>query len=170
MTKPMMNKMMNKMINKMINPAQRGTEKKEKGSLFYRYLILLSLFSMGGSSWATPPSAPVNVCMSDSSTNCTLASLYENIGIASYSGIQIIYMVSIIIGIAGTIFGLLKLRQHALDAQGSSGALRQAIYSLVISSLLISVPVIALLIDGSLLGQSDIPMVPQNTIANYGNQ
>jgi hypothetical protein len=38
----------------------------------------------------------------------------------------------------------------------------------VISSLLISVPVIALLVNGTFLGQSNIPMVPENTVANYG--
>jgi hypothetical protein len=162
------------MSKKMINQLKSVRDKSILIIMNMKGGLLLSLpfiFMGAGSSWAaSPPSSPVNVCVSDSSTNCTLASLYENIGIASYSGIQIIYMVSILLGIAGTIFGLLKLRQHALDSQGSSGALRQAIYSLVISSLLISVPVIALLVNGTLLGQSDIPMVPQNTVANYGNQ
>jgi uncharacterized membrane protein HdeD (DUF308 family) len=128
-----------------------------------------ALFIASGSlSFASPSTAPITACANDSSTNCTFGTLYENIGIASYSGIQIIYLVSILIGVAGVIFGLLKLRQHGMDGQGSSGALRQAIYSLVISSLLISVPVIALLVNGTFLGQSNIPMVPENTVANYG--
>jgi hypothetical protein len=119
--------------------------------------------------FAAPGSSqgPAAIC-SDSSTNCSFGVLYRNIGIASYSSIQIIYGVSILMGIAGTIFGLLKLRQHGLDSQGTSGALRQAIYSLVISALLICVPTIALVINGSILGQSNIPMVPQNTVENYG--
>jgi hypothetical protein len=147
--------------------SMRKKVKKKRISLLAKLFIPLVVSS---ASWASPGGTPITACASDSSTNCTFATLYQNIGMASYSGIQIIYLVSILIGIAGTIFGLLKLKQHASDSQGTSGALRQAIYSLVISSLLISVPVIALLVNGSVLGRSDIPMVPENTIANVGQQ
>ena len=125
------------------------------------------LMSFASLSWADPSPSPTVIC-TDSSKTCTVGALYQNIGIASYSGIQIIYMVSILMGIAGTIFGLLKLRQHGSDTQGSSGALRQGIYSLVISALLICVPVIAILTTGTFLGEADIPMVSENTVANYG--
>ncbi len=128
-----------------------------------KILFLSALLSTPLWLWA----APTQIC-ADSSRTCTFGALYQNISSASYSGIQIIYMVSMLLGISGTVFGLLKLRQHGTDSQGSSGALRQAIYSLVISALLVCVPVIALLVTGTFLGETDIPMVPENTIQNYG--
>ncbi len=127
----------------------------------------MSLFS-GLIAWAD---APEKICSGSSGlTDCNTDALYHNVGIAAFSGIQIVYIVCILMGIAGTIFGLLKLKQHAMDAQGSSGSLRQAIYSLIISSLLISVPVILMLTTGSLFGQTSpmIPMSDVNTIQNYG--
>jgi len=114
--------------------------------------------STTSSSSSTTPSGP---------DDCTFASLFQNIGIASSSVIQIAYVVSIVLGVAVVIYGLIKLRSHALDSQGSSGSIRHAVYAFVVGGCFISIPTITLLILGTFYGTS-VPMVDQNNVLDYG--
>ncbi len=109
----------------------------------------LKVASLGASallaSYLSEASSLCNVSGSGAQTGCDINQLQSNLSSQLNSAGEIFYAGAAIIGIALVVIGLLKLKAHAMDTQGTSGHLRSAIWLLIIGGLLIAVPVIMLL-------------------------
>ena len=95
-------------------------------------------------------------------SSCDITSLQGQLSTQMASGAKIFYAGAAIIGIALVIIGLLKLKAHSMDTQGTSGHLRAAIWLLIIGALLIAVPVIMALGSSSILGGSQVALPPES--------
>jgi hypothetical protein len=121
--------------------------------------IVFSATALSGSilSYAADPApagstTPLCSLSGANTTGCDINTLKTNINGQLTSGAQIFYAGAAIIGIALVVIGLLKLKAHAMDTQGTSGHLRAAIWMLIIGGLLIAVPVVMLLGSNTITG------------------
>ena len=103
-------------------------------------------------------STPICTSGAGGGANCNVGGLKTQITSEMKAGAQIFYAGAAIIGIALVIIGLLKLKAHSMDTQGTSGHLRAAIWLLIIGALLIAVPVIMALGSSSIFGGSQVSL------------
>ena len=105
---------------------------------------------------ATMSSYAESLCPSGSgnSSNCTIQDLESNMSGNFKSMADLFYLGAGIIGVAMIVIGLLKLKAHSMDSQGTSGHLRTAIWLLIIGALMLSIPVIMMLGSTSITGNS----------------
>ena len=94
-------------------------------------------------------------------SNCNIAGLETNIHTDFSSMAKLFYLGAGIIGVALIIVGLLKLKAHSMDSQGTSGHLRSAIWLLIIGALMLAVPVIMMLGSSSITGDT-VTMTSEN--------
>jgi hypothetical protein len=120
----------------------------KKASVFTVTLIQSAYFSYAASSAPT-------LC-SDQGGNlnsgCDFIGLGKRIHSQMNSVATMFYSGAAIIGIALVVIGLLKMKAHSMDSQGTSGHLRSAIWLLIIGALMIAVPVIMMLGANTLVG------------------
>ena len=88
------------------------------------------------------------------SSNCSIQDLESNMSGNFTSMAQLFYLGAGIIGVAMIVIGLLKLKAHSMDSQGTSGHLRTAIWLLIIGALMLSIPVIMMLGSTSITGNT----------------
>jgi hypothetical protein len=120
----------------------------------------LAVSAFLASSLSMAASSAICVSGTDASggSNCTISGLQGQISKQLYSGAQIFYAGAAIIGIALVIVGLLKLKAHSMDTQGTSGHLRSAIWLLIIGALMIAVPVVMVLAANSITGSNNVQL------------
>ena len=85
-------------------------------------------------------------------SDCNFSGLAGHVKGAMNSAATMFYSGAAIIGIALVVIGLLKMKAHSMDSQGTSGHLRSAIWLLIIGALMIAVPVIMMLGANTLVG------------------
>ncbi len=133
-------------------------KKIRQGSLAVSALVASSL------SMANTPICQSGVA--DGGGNCTIDGLQGQISKQLDSGAKIFYAGAAIIGIALVIVGLLKLKAHSMDTQGTSGHLRSAIWLLIIGALMIAVPVVMVIGANSITGSNNVLLPSQSGIFN----
>jgi hypothetical protein len=107
------------------------------------------------SAYAADPPAPTPATTSNCGnlgSACDFTALAGNVKGAMTSAATMFYSGAAIIGIALVVIGLLKMKAHSMDSQGTSGHLRSAIWLLIIGALMIAVPVIMMLGANTLVG------------------
>jgi hypothetical protein len=97
------------------------------------------------------------------SANCNFTGLQSRVSSAMGSAATMFYSGAAIIGIALVVIGLLKMKAHSMDSQGTSGHLRSAIWLLIIGALMIAVPVIMMLGANTLVG-TDVNLPSESNI------
>lgn len=102
--------------------------------------------------------------------NCDVSNLESNVSGAIGSGINLIYVASAIIGLGMVIAGVLKLKAHSLDTQQTSGAGKHAVVFLIVGACLIAIPIIMLLVSGSLFGSEGINLPSESGALNFQKQ
>ncbi len=85
-------------------------------------------------------------------SSCTVSGLQGRVKAQMTSAANIFYSGAAVIGIALVVIGLLKLKAHSMDTQGTSGHLRAAIWLLIVGSLMIAIPVIMMLGANTFVG------------------
>ena len=104
---------------------------------------------------ATMSSFADGLCVSGGpASSCSVGALETRMKGNFTSMAQLFYLGAGIIGVAMIVIGLLKLKAHSMDSQGTSGHLRTAIWLLIIGALMLSVPVIMMLGSTSITGNS----------------
>ena len=112
--------------------------------------VSLSSLALAGTSQAVQV-----LCGSGGPTsNCNIQALTTNMSANVHSMTQMFYLGAGIIGVAMIVIGLLKLKAHSMDSQGTSGHLRTAIWLLIIGALMLSIPIIMMLGSTSITGNS----------------
>jgi hypothetical protein len=121
-----------------------------------RNKLLAGAVSLSSLALAGTSNALVQVlCGSGGPTsNCDIQALTTNMSANVHSMTQMFYLGAGIIGVAMIVIGLLKLKAHSMDSQGTSGHLRTAIWLLIIGALMLSIPVIMMLGSTSITGNT----------------
>jgi hypothetical protein len=96
-------------------------------------------------------------------SGCSITGLQGRVSGAMGSAATMFYSGAAIIGIALVVIGLLKMKAHSMDSQGTSGHLRSAIWLLIIGALMIAVPVIMMLGANTLVG-TDVNLPSESNI------
>ena len=121
-----------------------------------RNKLLAGAVSLSSLALAGTSNALVQVlCGSGGPTsNCDIQALTTNMSANVHSMTLMFYLGAGIIGVAMIVIGLLKLKAHSMDSQGTSGHLRTAIWLLIIGALMLSIPVIMMLGSTSITGNT----------------
>jgi hypothetical protein len=126
----------------------------KKIGIFSATLIQSAYFSYAASSAPTLCTAQGG----NLNSGCDFVHLGDRIRNQMNSAATMFYSGAAIIGIALVVIGLLKMKAHSMDSQGTSGHLRSAIWLLIIGALMIAVPVIMMLGANTLVGTNvDLP-------------
>jgi hypothetical protein len=96
-------------------------------------------------------------------SNCSVDALEKRMKTNFTSMADLFYLGAGISGVAMIVIGLLKLKAHSMDSQGTSGHLRTAIWLLIIGALMLSIPVIMMLGSTSITGNS-VQMTPESGV------
>ncbi len=78
--------------------------------------------------------------------------------------IKIVLLISGVVGLIFIILGLLKVRAHALDSQGSGGHLKHGIILIILGGVLFGVPTWIQLTGNSLFGSAPAPVTTQQDV------
>jgi hypothetical protein len=118
---------------------------------------------LGSSLTAYAASSPSATNCGNLGASCDFTGLASNVKGAMGSAATMFYSGAAIIGIALVVIGLLKMKAHSMDSQGTSGHLRSAIWLLIIGALMIAVPVIMMLGANTLVG-TDVNLPSESNI------
>ncbi len=113
----------------------------------------LGVSALLGSAFSVYAAGPLcNSGVGTQSSTCSVSGLATNLKAQMTSAAKIFYSGAAVIGIALVVIGLLKLKAHSMDTQGTSGHLRTAIWLLIIGALMIAIPVIMMLGANTFVG------------------
>jgi hypothetical protein len=118
----------------------------------------LAVSALVASSLSMAASSVCDISTASGGANCNIVGLQKQVASQLTSGAEIFYAGAAIIGIALVVIGLLKLKAHSMDTQGTSGHLRSAIWLLIIGALMIAVPVVMVLGASSIMGENNVKL------------
>jgi hypothetical protein len=133
--------------------------------IFNIFLILFFIFlSLSGHSAFADSSSSASLASSDPGSGkdpWALLQLMISIGTEVWYVIKITLLISGVAGLIFIILGLLKIRSHALDSQGSGGHLKHGIMLVILGGVLFGVPTWVQLTGNSLFGSAPAPVTTQ---------
>lgn len=144
-----------------MNTLQKLWNMIKKRPAFFVGIFVLGLLPTA--SFADGGFTPHALCSSNQT--CTFDYFFQNIGMTVNQGMRILYIISALLGMAGIVTGLMKLRKHSTEGQ-SSGSLNQGVYALVGGGAFIAVPIITLLMTNTFMGNQNIQLVTEAQALN----
>ncbi len=129
--------------------------------LFFIFLSLSGHFAFADSS---SPSSLTSSNPGLGNDPWALFQLMISIGTEVWYVIKIVLLISGVAGLIFIILGLLKIRAHALDSQGSGGHLKHGIVLVILGGVLFGVPTWIQLTGNSLFGSAPAPVTTQASV------
>ena len=127
-------------------------------------LLMLAVLAVSPAAFADGGFTPHSLCSSNAT--CTFAYFFQNVGMSINMGMRIVYIIGALLGMVAVVAGLIKIRMHALDLQGTSRSASQAMYALIIGGMLIAIPSLTLLVTNTFFGDQGVQVVSEAQALN----